>query len=312
MKKSVVIVDTNNLLYRMFYTQPPRISKGHRIESMMASANIFRQLSVSTPIGKPECVISVFDPDGPTFRNSLYSDYKAERKGMPEELRTQEDGLKQVLRAMGVPVIDKPGFEADDAIGMLTSHYLSMGMRVLIYANDKDIFQLVNEDVSVLNPSGMKIIDVPGVIEKMGIPPSLIPDLLAIKGDRADNIIGVDGVGDKTAAKLLGAYGSLRNLIAHSSEIPGKTGQRIAAFEQQAEINLALSTIVTDKLLLNESELAEITRREGDVKKCQHLKSIYGVDVKPLTAEITPSTHNEPAAKKEKPQKSDVEQMSLF
>ena len=194
MKKLVVLVDSNNLLYRMFHTQPERVAKGQRVESLASSVSAVSRLADSTKLGKPDLVVSVFDPPGRTFRNDIDEGYKADRKGMPEELKSQEEGLKLALTAMGVPCFVKPGFEADDTIGMLAVHYCQNGWKVLISSNDKDMLQLVSEDILVLNPSTQKIMDTAAVTEKLGVAPAMIPDFLALKGDSADQIIGVQGV----------------------------------------------------------------------------------------------------------------------
>ena len=313
MKKTVVIVDTNNLLYRMFHTQPPRIFKGQRVESMKASVSAIMRLSESTPVGKPEKVVAVFDAPGKTFRDEMFVDYKTNRKGMPDELKQQESSLKEVLSAIGVPVISKEGVEADDAIGMLAAHFNSKGYFVLIFSNDKDILQLVSDDVAVMNPSVKTLMDSAAVVEKLGVPPSLVVDFLALKGDAADNIPGVDGVGEKTAEKLLNTYGSLQNLVENAEKIKGVIGTRISEFKEQSVVNMLLCAIKRDPLGLTNAEIEEVENSKGSMSACKAMSQRYGIDVKPK-AESTEPDHvaaEKPVSKKESPDKEQG-QMSLF
>lgn len=315
MNKLVVLVDSNNLLYRMFHTQPERVVKGQRVESLASSASAISRLATSTKLGKPDLVVSVFDPPGRTFRNDIDEGYKADRKGMPEELKSQEEGLKLALTAMGVPCFAKPGFEADDTIGMLADHFCQNGWKVLISSNDKDILQLVSEDILVLNPSTQKIMDTAAVAEKLGVAPAMIPDFLALKGDSADQIIGVQGVADKTAAKLLNQYGTLTNLINNAAAVGGVIGKRLAVFEEQAKINVQLSTIKRDPALLTADEIKSLTSITGSLDGCKKIKASYGIDVSPIytsSAVTTPPLVSESVNVRKTKEKAEDDQLSLF
>ncbi|GAK85430.1 DNA polymerase I [Vibrio ponticus] len=161
----------------------------------------------------------VFDAKGKTFRDDMYPEYKANRPPMPDDLRCQIEPLHNVIRAMGLPLISISGVEADDVIGTLASQASQQGIPVLISTGDKDMAQLVDENVTLINTMTNVVLDREGVIEKFGIPPELIIDYLALMGDKVDNIPGVPGVGDKTATALLQGIGGLDKLFENLDDI---------------------------------------------------------------------------------------------
>lgn len=203
----LILIDGSSYLYRAFHAYPDSMSNGdiptnavYGVVNMLRS--MMRQFST-------EKIVVIFDAKGKTFRDDLYPEYKANRPSMPDELRCQIEPLYNVIRAMGLPLISIPGVEADDVIGTLSTQASAAGMPVLISTGDKDMAQLVDENVTLINTMTNIVMDREGVIEKFGIPPELIIDYLALMGDKVDNIPGVPGVGDKTATALLQGIGSV-------------------------------------------------------------------------------------------------------
>lgn len=257
----VVIQDSNNALYRMYHTRPPRVKGGQRVEAATAAVNAAIKYTGQDNVVK---VISVFDANGNNFRHEIYPDYKGTRSGMPEDLQPQEILAQEALAAAGIPVIVKKGFEADDAIGMLAALYVEKGYDVLIETTDKDMMQLVDDRINLLNPITKKRIDAAAVKEKLGVAPTKVADLLAVQGDKTDNIIGINRVGGKTAAKLINEYGSIQGLIDHADEIKGAVGENIQEGVGRLPLNLQLTTICTDHSLLTPTELATLAEARQD------------------------------------------------
>jgi DNA polymerase-1 len=207
--------------------------------------------------------VVIFDAKGPTFRNEIYSDYKANRPPMPEELREQIEPIHNVIRAMGLPLISISGVEADDVIGTLSEMATAEKRPVLISTGDKDMAQLVNDYVTLVNTMTQVVLDRDGVVEKFGVPPELIIDLLALMGDSVDNIPGVAGVGEKTALALLQNLGGISDIYAQLdrvAELPIRgaksLGEKLSASKEMAELSYVLATIKTDcELALSESDL---------------------------------------------------------
>ena len=208
-------------------------------------------------------LVVIFDAKGPTFRNEIYSDYKANRPPMPEELREQIEPIHNVIRAMGLPLISISGVEADDVIGTLSEMATAEKRPVLISTGDKDMAQLVNDYVTLVNTMTQVVLDRDGVVEKFGVPPELIIDLLALMGDSVDNIPGVAGVGEKTALALLQNLGGISDIYAQLdrvAELPIRgaksLGEKLSASKEMAELSYVLATIKTDcELALSESDL---------------------------------------------------------
>lgn len=220
----------------------------------------------------PQYMAVVFDAKGKTFRDDLYKEYKANRPPMPPELRKQIEPLHQVIQAMGIPMLVIDGVEADDVIGTLADAATKKKMDTLISTGDKDMAQLVNEHVTLMDTMKNTLMDRDGIIEKFGLPPERIIDYLALMGDKSDNIPGVTGVGPKTAVKWLEQYGSLEGIKQHASEIKGKVGENLRASLDQLPLSYQLATIkcdveldaAPDELTLqepNSKELADVLSR---------------------------------------------------
>jgi DNA polymerase-1 len=223
--KTLLLVDGSSYLYRAFHAMPDlRTSRGEPVGALRGYINMLRALRDQVPCDYCACV---FDAPGKTFRDELYPEYKANRAAMPEDLARQIPAIHEAVRALGWPVVMVEGIEADDVIGTLAEHAQTHGVRTVVSTGDKDLAQLVNEQVTLVNTMSGETLDVKGVTEKFGVPPERIVDYLTLVGDSVDNVPGVDKVGPKTAAKLLAQYGSLEGVIAAANEIKGVVGENL-------------------------------------------------------------------------------------
>lgn len=267
-----VLVDGSSYLFRAFHGMPPLTnSKGQDTGAIYGVINMLRSLIKQY---KPTNIAVVFDAKGKTFRDDIYPEYKANRPSMPDELRSQIAPLHDIIRAMGLPIIVEEGVEADDVIGTLSHLASENGIPTLISTGDKDMAQLVNEHVTLINTMNNHIMDKEGVVEKFGIPPELIIDFLALKGDKVDNIPGVPGVGDKTALGMLQGLGGLDDIYQNLDKIAGLTfrgaktmGEKMRLHEEQARLSYLLATIKLDlELDLTHGELVPTTPDSDKLK----------------------------------------------
>ncbi|CAH1607856.1 DNA polymerase I [Vibrio sp. MMG022] len=213
----LILIDGSSYLYRAFHAYPGTMSNGEiPTNAVYGVVNMLRSMMRQFASDR---IAVVFDAKGKTFRDDMYPEYKANRPPMPDDLRCQIEPLHNVIRAMGLPLICIPGVEADDVIGTLAYQASQQGMPVLISTGDKDMAQLVDDNVTLINTMTNVVMDREGVIEKFGIPPELIIDYLALMGDKVDNIPGVPGVGDKTATALLQGIGGLTKLYENLDDI---------------------------------------------------------------------------------------------
>jgi DNA polymerase-1 len=268
-RPDLVLIDGSSYLYRAFFALPPLTnSKGVPTGAIYGVLNM---LSKFVRDFAPPHIGVVFDAPGKTFRDDLFAEYKAHRAPMPDDLRSQTEPLLAAVEALGLPVLRIAGVEADDVIGTLACRAAARGQSVLISTGDKDMAQLVNERITLINTMSNSVLDRAGVKAKFDVFPEQMIDYLALVGDSSDNIPGIDKVGPKTAAKWLNAYGTLDGLLAHVSEIPGKVGENLRAGLTTLELSRQLATIRTDLTLeLDESGL---TRRAADYAQ---LRAIYG------------------------------------
>jgi DNA polymerase-1 len=199
---------------------------------------------------KPDRIAVAFDPPGPTFRHARYAPYKATREKMPDEIVAQLELLREVVRGLGIPVFEVANFEADDVIGTLAAQAEAAGWEVLIVTGDKDFLQLVNERVRLYNvfkPGVPLLVEGPAEsVERLGVPPERVIDMLAIMGDSSDNVPGVKGIGEKGALKLLAQWGSVDGMLAHLDEIAGKAGEAVRRDKEQMLLSRELVTISRD------------------------------------------------------------------
>ncbi len=240
----LVLVDGSSYVYRAFHALPPLTNS--RGEPTGAVYGVLNMLVKFVKDYQPRSIAVVFDAPGKTFRDDLFAEYKAHREPMPNDLRSQIEPLLAIIRAQGLPILRVEGVEADDVIGTLACRAAAAGQTVLISTGDKDMAQLVNESITCINTMSNTVLDRAGVKTKFDVHPEQIIDYLALVGDASDNIPGVEKVGPKTAAKWLGQYGTLDQVIAHAGEITGKVGENLRAGLETLELSRKLATIHTD------------------------------------------------------------------
>ena len=246
-KKPFILVDGSSYLYRAFHALPPLVnSKGFPTGAAYGIMNMLKRLIADY---QPEYMAVVFDAKGKTFRDDLYPEYKATRQAMPKELIQQVEPIHHLIRAMGLPLIVVDGVEADDVIGTLAHQATKSGIETLISTGDKDLAQLVNEHVTLINTMTNTLLNPESVKEKFGVAPDRIIDYLALMGDSSDNVPGVPNVGPKTAVKWLQAYGSLDAIIENAASMTGKVGDNLRAFIPQFPLTRSLVTIKLDVAL---------------------------------------------------------------
>jgi DNA polymerase I len=242
--KRLILVDGSSFLFRAYHAIPPLTSpKGVPTNAIHGVTNMLRKLIADY---HSDYITVVFDAPGGTFRNELYAEYKAHRPPMPDDLRVQIEPLHQIIRAMGLPLIIESGIEADDVMGVLAKQAEKQGYEIIISTGDKDMAQMVNENIILENTMSNTRMDIQGVIDKFGVRPDQIIDYLALVGDSVDNIPGVPNCGPKTAAKWLAQYETLENLMAHADEITGKIGGNLRASLDHLPLSKQLTTIVCD------------------------------------------------------------------
>jgi DNA polymerase I len=242
--KRLILVDGSSFLFRAYHAIPPLTSpKGLPTNAMHGVTNMLRKLINDY---HSDYITVVFDAPGGTFRNDLYADYKAHRPPMPDDLRVQIEPLHQIIRAMGLPLIIENGIEADDVMGVLAKQAEKQGYEIIISTGDKDMAQMVNENIILENTMSNTRLDIQGVIDKFGVRPDQIIDYLALVGDTVDNIPGVPNCGPKTAAKWLAQFETLDNLMANADKINGKIGDNLRASLDHLPLAKQLTTIKCD------------------------------------------------------------------
>ena len=239
--KTLLLVDGSSYLYRAYHAMPdlravPGDPASPATGAIRGMVNMMQSLRKDMPADYAVCV---FDASGPTFRDDLYTEYKATRSPMPDDLRSQIAPIHEVVDLLGWKVVAVPGVEADDVIATLAHMAAGQGMQVIVSSGDKDLSQLVNERVTIIDTMNGKKRDIAGVTAEFGVPPGLMIDYQALVGDTVDNVPGVAKVGPKTAAKWLEEYGTLDQLIANAEAIKGVAGNNLR--ESIASGQLALS-----------------------------------------------------------------------
>ncbi len=279
-RPDLVLIDGSSYLYRAFFALPPLTnSKGAPTGAIYGVLNM---LSKFLRDFTPPHIGVVFDAPGKTFRDELFAEYKANRPPMPDDLRSQTEPLLSAVEALGLPVLRIDGVEADDVIGTLACRAAAAGQTVLISTGDKDMAQLVNEHITLINTMSGTVLDRAGVKTKFDVFPEQIIDYLALVGDSSDNIPGIDKVGPKTAAKWLNAYGTIDGLLEHAAEISGKVGENLRAGLTMLSLSRQLATIRTDLAL--PLDTAGLTRRPADTAQ---LRAIYaGLELRTLLAQL--------------------------
>ncbi len=262
----LILVDGSSYLYRAFHALPPLSnSRGEQTGAVYGVLNMLRKLIATY---EPQFMAVVFDARGKTFRDDLYSEYKAHRPSMPDELSAQVEPLLELVEAMGMPLLQVSGVEADDVIGTLAKRATAAGWHTVISTGDKDLAQLVDGQVCLINTMTDTRLDAPAVYDKFGVRPDQIIDYLALVGDTSDNIPGVPGVGPKTAAKWLQQYGTIDELLAHAEDIKGKIGEKLRNNLDQLALSRQLATVHCEVEL--EVDLEQLVLRSPDDVKLRH------------------------------------------
>ncbi len=267
-KDPIILVDGSSYLYRAYHALPPLTnSKNQPTGAIKGVISMIKKILIDHP-ESPLAV--VFDAKGKTFRHDMYSEYKANRPPMPEDLVQQIEPIHQIISLMGIKLIMIPGVEADDVIGTLAEQARQKKLNAVISTGDKDMTQLVCENVSVVNTMSGELLDESGVLKKFGVGPELITDYLALIGDKSDNVPGVDKVGPKTAVKWLNEYSDIQGVKENSESIGGKVGENLRSSIEMLDLAHELVKIKTDVEL--ELGIEDLARSEPDTEK---LTEIY-------------------------------------
>lgn len=278
----LILVDGSSYLFRAYhvpYLQALSTADGQPTGAITGVLNMIRSLKKDYPNGN---IIAIFDAKGKTFRNDLYPEYKANRPPMPDDLRTQIEPLHQIIAAMGLPLIVTPGVEADDVIGTLAAQATELGIETVISTGDKDMAQLVNQHVRLINTMTDVELDEAGVLDKFGVKPDQIIDYLTLMGDKVDNIPGVDKCGPKTAVKWLAEYGTLDEVIANADKVKGKVGENLRSALAQLPLSYQLATIKLDVEL--DQTAGELQPKAEDVEALSDLYQKF--ELKRLLADL--------------------------
>ncbi|TBR13272.1 MAG: DNA polymerase I [Lysobacter sp.] len=276
--KKFVLIDGSSYLYRAFHALPPLTNEhGEPTGAMFGVVNMLKAVLAE----KPDFIAYVVDHPGPTFRDDLDPQYKANRAPMPDDLRAQVQPVCDIVHALGITILREPGVEADDVIGTLALRGFAEGLDVIVSTSDKDFAQLVRDPVDgrgvalVNTMSGSRLDSTQSVIDKFGVRPDQIIDYLALMGDSIDNIPGVEKCGPKTAAKWLAEYGTLDSVVANATAIKGRIGENLRAVVGRLSLNRALTTIRTDCSL--DKDPSDLALRERDLPKLRELFARYGM-----------------------------------
>ncbi|MDY0300820.1 MAG: DNA polymerase I [Trichlorobacter sp.] len=293
--KTLYLIDGSSYLYRAYFAIR-RLSApdGFPTNAIYGFTQMLLKLLKDY---QPAHLAMVFDAGRVTFRNEIYPEYKANREAMPDDLRMQIEPIHQLVEAFNIPLIARQGYEADDLIGTLAAHWEADGGKVVVVTGDKDLMQIVSENTSLLDTMKNTVTEIPQVLERFGVPPQQVIDILGLAGDSSDNIPGVPGIGEKTAIKLIQQFGSLDQLLERATDVPGKTGEKLREFSDQARLSRQLATIVSDipleQVFENCTEgrpdFSIFAAQEQDTEKLHNLFKLYGFNslIKELTAKAT-------------------------
>ncbi|NPA52473.1 MAG: 5'-3' exonuclease [Aquificae bacterium] len=265
--KRVVLIDGSSYIYRAFYALPSLTSpKG---EPTGAIYGFIRMISKLLKELQPEYIAVAFDYPGKTFRHEEYKEYKATRKETPDELKAQIPKIKQILKLWGIKVIEIPGYEADDIIATLAKKAVEKGFEVIIVTPDKDMLQLVNDKIKVLNPVNDELFDKDKIKEKYGIYPEQFVDFLTLIGDKVDNLIGVHGIGTKTAQKLLNQYKDIEEIYKNLDKLKEKQKKSFEEAKERINLNKKLIQLKTDTPL--DMEIEELKKEKTDMTNLKEM-----------------------------------------
>lgn len=287
---TLYLVDGSSYIYRAYYAIRHLSSpSGHPTNAIYGFIQMLLKLLKDYD---PQHVAVVFDAGRITFRTDMYPEYKANRAAMPDDLRAQMGPIREVVRAFNIPTLELNGFEADDIIGALAWRFSANGGKVVVVTGDKDLMQIVTDRVTLLDTMKDKQSGVAEVIERFGVGPELVPDILGLAGDSSDNIPGVPGIGEKTATKMIQEFGSLDQLLERAAEVKGKNGEKLREFREQALLSRRLATIECNVPI--EIALDDLAAQEPDQETLNAFFKKYGFTslIKELTARATLSTES--------------------
>ena len=287
-REKLYLIDGSSYIYRAYFAIRHLSSpKGFPTNALYGFTQMLLKVLKDH---KPDHVAVVFDLGRQTFRTELYPEYKANRAAMPDDLVPQIPPIKEMVRAFNIPVLEKQGFEADDIIGTIARECEEKGMDVVVVTGDKDLMQIVTANVTLLDTMKDKISGIPEVLERFGVEPERVVEILGLAGDTSDNIPGVPGVGEKTALKLIQEFGSLDALLERAKEVKGKTGERLREFADQARLSRKLATI--DRHTPVDYRYEDLAIADPDPKRLAELFREYGFTtlMKELTSEASLST----------------------
>lgn len=285
---TLYLIDGSSYIYRAYYAIRHLSSpSGHPTNAIYGFIQMLLKLLKDH---EPQHVAMVFDAGRITFRTEMYPDYKANRATMPDDLAMQMDPIREVVRAFNIPTLQLEGYEADDIIGALAARFANNGGKVVVVTGDKDLMQIVTDRVTLLDTMKGKESGIAEVIERFGVGPELVTDILGLAGDTSDNIPGVPGIGEKTAIKLIQQFGSLDQLLERCGEVKGKVGEKLCAFQEQALLSRRLATINCDVPL--EISLDDLPAQKPDQEALNAFFKKYGFTslIKELTGRSTLST----------------------
>ena len=267
LKTPVFLIDGQSYIYRAFYAvRDLRNSQGFPTNAIFGFVNMLQRIHDEHA---PSHLGMVFDSPGKTFRHDYYPEYKANRTRMPDELRVQIPRIKDIVQAYNIPILELPGYEADDILATLAKRWEQHGVEVVIVTGDKDLMQVVSERVTMLDTMKDKHIGLAEVREKFGVDPGRVIEVQALMGDPTDNIPGIPGVGEKTAIKLITEWHDLDNVLNHAAEMKGKLGERLQEHAELARVSKTLATLRTDVPL--EPALEDFAVTEPDHERLREL-----------------------------------------
>ena len=288
MNNTLYLIDGSSYLYRAYFAIK-RLSSptGFPTNAIYGFTQMLLKLLKDY---QPHHVAMVFDVGRVTFRTELYPAYKANRAEMPDDLRQQIGPIRDLVRAFNIPVVELQGYEADDLIGTLAARWEAQGGKVVVVTGDKDLRQIVTDQTTLLDTMKNLTSAIPQVHERFGVGPDGVIDILGLAGDTSDNIPGVPGIGEKTAIKLVQQFGSMDSLLERAAEVPGKVGEKLREFSEQARLSRVLATIIKD--VPYELHPDQLLAQEPDTERLNELFKLYGFHtlIKEMTAQATLQT----------------------
>lgn len=286
--KTLYLIDGSSYLYRAYFAIK-RLSSptGFPTNAIYGFTQMLLKLLKDH---QPAHLAMVFDAGRITFRTEMYPEYKANREAMPEDLRQQIEPIRNLVQSFNIPLVELEGYEADDLIATLAARWEASGGKVVVVTGDKDLMQIVTDQTSLLDTMKNVASGIPQVIERFGVGPDQVIDILGLAGDTSDNIPGVPGIGEKTAIKLINQFGSMNQLLERASEVPGKTGERLREFADQARLSRELATVLKD--VPYQIGLDQLAAKEPDSNKLDAVFREYGFTslIKELTGQARLNT----------------------